>query len=108
MLPLAVVEEIRRLLDAGTLSQRKIAAKLGVGRGTVNDVASGKRGVYGREPGERACDLYNPDVPPERCPGCGALVHMPCVLCRTRRYVAEQRWKREQEAHKGAGRRRVA
>ena len=35
MLALSVVEEIDRLLDEGELSQRKIAARLGVSRGTV-------------------------------------------------------------------------
>lgn len=94
MLPLATVEEIQRLLDEGTLSQRKIAAKLGVGRGTVNAIARGKRGLHGREPGDCAAGIYNPDVPPERCPGCGAMVYKPCVLCRTRSFVAGQRAQR--------------
>ena len=40
MLPLSVVEEIRRLLDEGRYSQRKIAARLQVSRGSVNAIAS--------------------------------------------------------------------
>ena len=31
-------------------------------------------------------ELSGFELPPERCPGCGALVYMPCVLCRTRAY----------------------
>lgn len=77
MLTLSKVQEIRRLLDEGQLSQRKIAAKLGVSRGTVGALASGKRAVYGREPNEQAQDR-----PPERCGGCGQRVVMPCVYCR--------------------------
>jgi len=49
MLALAVVEEIERLLQEGTLSQRKIARRLNVSRGTVAAIASGQRGLYGRE-----------------------------------------------------------
>ena len=91
MLPLAVVEEIRRLLDEGKLSQRKIAAKLDVSRGTVGAIVNGKRGLYGREPDPEQPDLPSLDQPPERCPGCGAMVHKPCVLCRTRRYSQRQK-----------------
>jgi hypothetical protein len=95
MLPLAVVEEIRRLLDEGTLSQRKIAAKLDVSRGTVGAIACGKRGLYGREPDPEERELTSLDLLPERCRGCGAMVHMPCVLCRARRYAQRQRALRE-------------
>jgi len=105
MLPLAKVEEIRRLLDEGSLSQRKIAARLGVSRGTVNSIASGKRGLFGREPVAAGPDLYDPDQPPERCRGCGALVYMPCLLCRTRRYVQRQRALRHLGVGKSVGRR---
>jgi DNA-binding XRE family transcriptional regulator len=108
MLPLAVVEEIRRLLDEGTLSQRKIAAKLGISRGTVGAIASGKRGLYGREPDPDEPELTALDTPPERCRGCGAMVHMPCLLCRTRRYVEQQRRLRELGGDQGSRRRRVA
>ena len=89
MLPLKQVEEVRRLLDTGGLSQRKIAAKLAVSRGTVNAIASGKRGLYGRE-SDPLDNLNSSGSPPERCPGCGALVFMPCVLCKTREYIARQ------------------
>lgn len=105
MLPLAVVQEVRRLLDEGMLSQRKIAAKLGVSRGTVGAIASGKRGLYGREPDPDQPELTALDTPPERCGGCGAMVHMPCLLCRTRRYVAQQRRLRELATGRGTDQR---
>ena len=86
MLTLATVQEISRLVEEGELSQRKIARKLGVSRGTVGSIASGRRGMFGREPEEDCPELCCFDAPPERCPGCGAMVYMPCVLCRTREY----------------------
>jgi hypothetical protein len=91
MLPLVVVEEIRQLLDEGELSQRKIAAKLNVSRGTVGAIANGKRGIYGSEPDPEKPDLCSLDLPPERCSGCGAMVYMPCVLCQARRYSQRRR-----------------
>lgn len=87
MLPLATVQEISRLLAEGKLSQRKIAEKLGVSRGTVGAIASGRRGMFGREPERDRPELCCFDVPPERCAGCGAMVYKPCVLCRTRAYL---------------------
>ncbi len=86
MLPLATVQEISRLLAEGQLSQRKIAKKLGVSRGTVGAIASGRRGMFGKEPDNDRPELCCFEVPPERCNGCGALVYKPCVLCRTREY----------------------
>ncbi|QEG37137.1 helix-turn-helix domain-containing protein [Bythopirellula goksoeyrii] len=85
MLALEQVLEIRRLLDAGQLSQRRIALKLGVSRGVVNSIANGRRGLHGRE----SCVSYSRDAPEvvaHRCRGCGAMVYMPCLLCRARQY----------------------
>ncbi len=86
-MPLVVVEEIRRLLDEAELSQRKIADKLGVSRGTVGAISNGQRGIYGREHDPHEPDLCNLNLPPERCPGCGGMVYVPCLLCRARRYA---------------------
>jgi transcriptional regulator with XRE-family HTH domain len=83
MLPLAVVDEIRQLLALGELSQRQIAEQLQVSRGTVHNIASGKRGHHGRELQEGSAKGYSH---PQRCPGCGAMVAMPCVLCRAREF----------------------
>jgi transcriptional regulator with XRE-family HTH domain len=90
MLPLVVVEEIRRLLDEAAMSQRKIAAKLGVSRGTVGAISNGKRGMYGREPDSQEPHLCSLDLPPERCRGCGGKVYEPCVLCRARQFAKRQ------------------
>ena len=87
MLPLTVIEEAQRLLSEGELSQREIAARLGVSRGTVNAMANGRRGLHGRETDSPEVGLAFRGTP-ERCPGCRALVYMPCILCRTREYLA--------------------
>ena len=81
MLPIATVLEIKRLIDEGQLSRRGIAKKLGVSRGTVNAIASGVRGLHGREKVDEP-----PEPPPQRCSGCGDLVRLPCVACRARDY----------------------
>lgn len=80
MISSAMVEQIRRLLEEGKLSQRQISKQLGVSRGTITTVALNRR----REPSP---DDEQPDLelgPPTRCPTCGSRVYMPCVLCRTR------------------------
>jgi transcriptional regulator with XRE-family HTH domain len=82
MLAPRTIDEIRRLILSGNLSQRKIARRLGVSRGTVNAVALGKR----PRPHDRRLErpLAAPLGPVVRCPGCGGLVHSPCLLCRVR------------------------
>ncbi len=82
MLAAKTVAEIQRLLDGKTLSQRRIAALLGVSRGSVAAIASGKRRAVLAE----ECDDVPPEHsgPPARCAGCGGLVYMPCLLCRLR------------------------
>jgi len=108
MLPLVLVEEIRRLLDEEQLSHRKIAAKLHVSRGTVGAIASGRRGIYGREPGLDAASLACLDLAPERCLSCGALVYKPCVLCNARAYRQRQSRLAELAMLRVGPRRRVA
>lgn len=90
MLALSVVEEVGRLLAEGQLSQRKIAARLGVSRGTVGAIASGRRGLYGKEPPPDDCQSLAHQSPPERCHRCGYVVFMPCLVCRARRYRERQ------------------
>jgi transcriptional regulator with XRE-family HTH domain len=91
MLAPHLVEEIRRLLAGGKLSQRKIARLKGVSRGTVGLIAAGKR----RDPVRAAppwdADLDRPLEPPARCPSCGGRVYLPCRLCRTRRFLEKQK-----------------
>ncbi len=79
----AVVSEIRDLLLAGGLSQRKIAQRLGVSRGTVCAIAHGKRPDYAhRRPPNNT--FTPPSGLPVRCPGCGGMVQAPCLLCHVR------------------------
>ena len=78
MLTLEQVLEVKRLLDEGRLSQRSIARVTGVGRSSVNAIASGERGLYGPPPVE---DLVVRSSIAHRCPGCGGRVFMPCVYC---------------------------
>jgi Winged helix-turn-helix DNA-binding len=104
MLPLATIEQIDRLLNDGELSQRKIAKRLGVSRGTVAAVATGRRGLYGKEPKEDA-----PQSPPVRCPKCGFLIYMPCLVCRARDFRQQRQALRTVLAvHRRAQSRRMA
>ncbi len=73
----AVIEEVKRLLADGQLSQRAVARVTGVSRSTVGAVAAGRRADYAAR-----VPTVRPNGPPERCPGCGALVAMPCLACR--------------------------
>ncbi|MGA2031687.1 MAG: hypothetical protein ABSG68_05485 [Thermoguttaceae bacterium] len=82
MIPLALVNEVRRLL-ALKFSQREIVRLVGVSRGTIAGIASGTRPDYSlRQAGEP--DPLQPTAPPERCPTCGGMVYMPCRLCQVR------------------------
>ncbi len=86
MLPWDRIEQVRRLLAAGELSQREIARRTGVSRGTVNSVA---RGRIDPERRRRAVDVPEPFPRPGRgvyvrCPECGGMVQMPCLACRIR------------------------
>lgn len=81
MIASGVVGEIRCLLEKGTLSQRSIAARLGVSRGTVSAIALGKRPDYEARRRLRGDDLIPPSGVPRRCPGCGRRVQMPCLAC---------------------------
>jgi len=89
MLTTDLVHEIDRLLREGELSQRKIAVRLGVSRSTVSAIASGRRGLYGKDPFETYLSLV-PTSPPVRCPHCGYRVYMPCIICRVRAHKQRQ------------------
>ena len=85
MLSEEVVLEVRRLLDAGQLSQRKIAVRLKVSRGTVHAIANGRRALHGRETrtlqgqrlGGRAAGGLAAPLPRLRGPGLDALSTVP-------------------------------
>jgi hypothetical protein len=84
MLPTKIVLEIRRLLDDGRLSRRQIARRLGVSRGVVAAIATGRRGLFGREPGLPPPARPQPIYAAARCRGCGGMVYHPCRLCAVR------------------------
>lgn len=83
MLSFCVVDEIKRLLKEGNLSQRKIARQVGVSRGTVHGIAQGRRADY-KAQREAKREFVTPVGPPVRCPTCGGMVQMPCLACRVR------------------------
>ena len=89
MLAPAKVEEAKRLVNEGKLSQRKIAKLLGMSRATVSAIASGKRPDYEARRRALAVD-EEPLGPVERCATCGGRVYMPCRLCRVRRMKARE------------------
>jgi hypothetical protein len=96
MLSDSLVAEIRRLLDDGRLSQRAIARKLGVSRGSVDGIASGRRIVSERDADDETMRCKK--RAPRRCCGCGGLVYLPCLLCRARAYRQRTRVARLVEA----------
>jgi len=85
MLDPARVAEVKRLLAEG-LSNRKVAARTGVSRQTVNRIASGKRPDYGPKKPQPGAIVFS--GPARRCPKCGALVYPPCYACRVRSRLA--------------------
>jgi len=89
-----VVAEIRRMLIEGIVSQREMAKRTGVSRGTIGAVASGQRPDYdaARKPNEDSWETSSD--PPERCATCGGMVYMPCLLCRLRKKLVEERNRR--------------
>jgi len=84
MLAPGLVAEVRRLLVERRLSQRKIARTTGVSRGTVNAIARGIRPDYETRRGPWQGHFVPPSGPLRRCPGCGGLVQMPCLVCYVR------------------------
>jgi hypothetical protein len=90
MLPTSLVQEIDRLLKGGELSRRQIAQRLGVSRGTVSAIASGRRGLHGMDPlDERRA--RTPSSAPTRCSRCGYQVYLPCLICATRQQQQNKR-----------------
>jgi hypothetical protein len=89
MLSTSLVEEIADLLELGELSHRQIAARLNVSRGTVNAIASGRRGLYGKERDKPDTPITR-STPPARCPRCGYRVYLPCIICRIRELRTRQ------------------
>lgn len=85
-----VVQEVRRLLIEEHLSQRNVAIRTGVSRGTVHAIARGKRAdCLPRAEAEE--EMPSPMGPLRRCPTCGGKVQMPCLLCRLRQMQRQGR-----------------
>lgn len=84
MIALSVAERVAELLANG-LTQRRIAATVGVSRGTIVRISRGYRPQ--RHERHVEPDSFNTG-PVERCPQCGDLVHVPCVKCRALAYLA--------------------
>ncbi len=89
MIATAVIDEIRKLLAEGRMSQRRIAKKMGVSRGAVAGVANGQRPDYDelrrrREENQEPIPLG----PLARCSTCGGMVYLPCRLCQIREQLA--------------------
>ncbi len=90
MIETTVVNEVCRMLREGRLSQRQIARRIGVSRGTVNAIALGRRRERSAWIRRRDDDFTPPTGRYMRCPGCGGLAQMPCLACyvRTTRQTA--------------------
>ena len=87
MLSRAMVDKIKQMLEQGNLSNREIARKLGVSRGTVDSISSGARRDHCRE------DTVASNEPPNEeglCDGCGHVVPLPCVYCAAEAYGRQQ------------------
>ena len=91
MIASSVVAEVRRLLAKGHLSQREIARWTGVSRGTVNAIARGKRRDDDTRRHRQDEGFIPPSGPARRCPGCGGLVQMPCLVCQVRALKEDRR-----------------
>jgi hypothetical protein len=82
MIATELVEEVRRMLQEGRSSQRQIAERLGISRGTVNAIACGRRrAAVDLHRGGEADAFIPPTGLPTRCPSCGGLAQMPCLAC---------------------------
>jgi len=97
MLSPQLIAEAARLLLQRELSQRQIAARLGISRGTVLAISRQRRPLdlqrkhRAAQPRSRQQRRYiervtlRPDQLPERCPVCRNLVLLPCQICATRK-----------------------
>jgi hypothetical protein len=80
------VDQVKQLATQG-ISQRAISRITGVSRGSVHRILTHRRPDYGAIRVDREGDVPPFGGPPRRCPGCGALVHMPCLACRIRALI---------------------
>ena len=99
MIPYGQYLEIKRLLATTSVSAVKIAERVGVSRASVDNI---KRE---QEPRQRPTKPPKPkrkrgrwrppkpvlsrDGPLVRCPECGGMTHMPCMVCEVRAFKEE-------------------
>lgn len=94
------LDEVRRLLALGRLSQREIARQTGVSRGTVNAIANARwKKRPSREANDETDHLFKGPI--VRCPTCGGRVYMPCMLCHIRDLKTAEAEQRHHEAAHG-------
>jgi predicted XRE-type DNA-binding protein len=79
MLENATIRKILHLIEQKTMSQRQIAKRLGVSRGTVQAVAHGKRTEH--TPAVKVATWVAPTGKPKRCRICGSYAKTPCLAC---------------------------
>ncbi len=96
MIATTVVEEVRRMLREGRFSQRTIAKRIGVSRGTVNAIAQGRHTARPQRHRNTVDGFIPPSGRPVRCPECGGLAQMPCLLC----YIRSQGKRRRPTEHR--------
>jgi len=75
------IRKILLLVKQGKMSQRQIAKRLGVSRGTVQAVAYGRRSEHVPAAMKTVATWVVPSGKPRRCYKCGSWVKMPCLAC---------------------------
>lgn len=87
-----LVRQVQKLWAAEKWSQRKIARKLGLCRKSVRRIVDVQRGLQVHRPDDEPPIDAPPAERPQRCPGCGGKVYLPCRLCAARR-ITQRRLK---------------
>ena len=85
MISLTTEVALLSLIRAGRFSEREIARKAGVARGTVRKY----KAAHARQGAERNPAIFEPGEPDTigRCARCGAKVVFPCRACELRRQL---------------------
>lgn len=81
--PDEIIDRVEQFLREG-LSQREVARQTGTSLGTVSRVATGQRKRLGAQRRRREEESTERCGPVRRCPGCGYLVELPCLVCQAR------------------------